>query len=309
MTAPTSTRVISHGADTDVAWEARLEAIRGRLREAGDVPGAGVERQLALLDELSRFELGRFLIMNRGLNAEWTHRIVTYVTGSAPAGSLEQTVFEKLPATLATRERFGIFRAELQALLRQGAVMASVPCGLMGELLLLDYAQHRDVRLVGIDLDRQALAGAAELAAQGGLADRVSLHCEDAWQSRFVEVADVVTSNGLNIYEPDDARVTALYRAFFDMLKPGGHLVTSFLTPPPALSADSPWRAEAIDQAALALQHLLFVRIVEAKWSAFRTHAQTARQLEDAGFEEIRFLNDRASIFPTVVARKAGSGR
>ncbi len=309
MTGPTSTTVISHGADSDLAWETRLDAIRDRLRQGGDAPGASVERQLELLDELAGFELGRFLLVNRGLNAAWTHRVVTYVPGTAAAGSLEQTVFEKLPATLATRERFGLFRAELQALLRPGAVMASVPCGLMGELLLLDYAQHQDVRLIGIDLDRQALAGAAALASERGLADRVSLHCADAWQAGFADQADVVTSNGLNIYEPDDARVTALYRAFFEMLKPGGCLVTSFLTPPPALSTESPWRTEAIDRTALALQHLLFVRIIEAKWSAFRTHAQTARQLEEAGFEDIRFIDDEARMFPTVVAQKAGRNR
>lgn len=305
MTEPTSTTVISHGADSDVAWEARLDAIRGRLREGGDALGASVARQLALLDELTGFELGRFLLINRGLNAQWTHRVVTYIPGTAADGSLEQTVFEKLPATLATRERFGLFRTELQALLRPGAVMASVPCGIMGELLLLDYAQHQDVRLMGIDQDREALAGAATLASQRGLADQVSLRCADAWQPGFSEEADVVTSNGLNIYEPDDARVTALYRTFFEMLKPGGHLVTSFLTPPPALSAESPWRTAAIDQTALALQHLLFVRIIEAKWSAFRTHAQTARQLEEAGFEDVRFIDDQARMFPTVVARKA----
>lgn len=38
MTGHTSTTVISHGADSDVAWEARLEAIRGRLREGGRCP-------------------------------------------------------------------------------------------------------------------------------------------------------------------------------------------------------------------------------------------------------------------------------
>lgn len=114
-----------------------------------------------------------------------------------------------------------------------------------------------------------------------------------------------MTSNGLNIYEPDDERVTALYRVFFDMLKPGGWLVSSFLTPPSAISPQSPWNAEAIDQTALALQRLLLVRIVEAKWNAFRTHTQTVRQLQEAGFEDIRFVDDRARMFPTVVARKA----
>ncbi|MCG5078785.1 SAM-dependent methyltransferase [Paraburkholderia tagetis] len=303
MTTPA--QLISHGADADVALDERLDAIKLRICQTGDVPGASVDRQLELLDEMARFELGRFLLVNRGLNAEWTHRVVTYVPGTIAAGSLEHEVFEKLPATLATRERFGIFRNELQALLRPGCVMASVPCGVMGELLLLDYARHPDVKLIGIDLDGEALAGAAALASQRSLSGHVFFHCEDAWRSGGLGELDVVTSNGLNIYEPDDERVTALYRVFFDMLKPGGWLVSSFLTPPPAISPQSPWNAEAIDQTALALQHLLLVRIVEAKWNAFRTHTQTARQLEEAGFEDIRFIDDRARMFPTVVARKA----
>ena len=80
--------------------------------------------------------------------------------------------------------------------------------------------------------------------------------------------------------------------------------MTSFLTPPPTLSAESPWKMAQLDPAALALQFLLFVRIIEVKWGAFRTHAQTRAQLERAGFVDIRFIDDRASMFPTVVARK-----
>ncbi|WP_158244539.1 hypothetical protein [Paraburkholderia rhynchosiae] len=46
----------------------------------------------------------------------------------------------------------------------------------------------------------------------------------------------------------------------------------------------------------LAFQHLLFVRIVEAQWSAFRTHAQTDSRLRDAGFVDIEFFDDRARM-------------
>ena len=300
-------RLISHGTSSQAGHDDLAQTIRLRLRAAGDLPGASVDQQIALLDELSTFELGRFLLENRGLNAWWTHQLVTYLPGAAAAsskGSLEHQIFEKLPAVLATRERFGIFREQLQALLKPRMTLASVPCGLMGELLLLDYASHPDAMLVGIDLDQQALNAALALAKERGLAERLSLRCEDAWAPSLRGAADVLTSNGLNIYEPDDARVTALYRSFFDMLKPGGQLVTSFLTPPPALSAQSPWNMQEIDPQALALQHLLFVRVIEAKWSAFRTHDQTAKQLEDAGFADIRFINDRARMFPTVIARK-----
>lgn len=300
-------QLISHGVDSQNGYGDLLDSIRSRLRLAGDLPGATVEQQIRLLDELSAFELGRFLLENRGLNAYWTHQLVTYRQGQASPqvmSDMERRIFETLPAVLATRERFGIFRQQLQALLSPGLVLASVPCGLMGELLLLDYEQQPDIRLVGIDLDQQALDGALELARERGLADRLSLRCEDAWTPTLKGEVDVLTSNGLNIYEPDNTRVTALYRSFFDILKPGGTLVTSFLTPPPSLSTESPWNMAEVDQQSLSLQHLLFVRVIEAKWSAFRTHGQTMAQLVDAGFADIRFIDDRCRMFPTVVARK-----
>src|SRR6266702_4349651 len=135
-------RLISHGADSQNGWEDLLQTVKTRLREAGDLPGATVDQQVSLLEQLSAFELGRFLLENRGLNAYWTPRLVTYGQSAEPADSmspLEVRIFEKLPAVLATRERFGIFRQQLQALLKPGLALASIPCGLMGELLMLDY--------------------------------------------------------------------------------------------------------------------------------------------------------------------------
>lgn len=59
-----------------------------------------------------------------------------------------------------------------------------------------------------------------------------------------------------------------------------------------------------IDGAALVLQSQVFIDVVQARWASFRTHAQTCTQLESAGFTDVRFIDDRASIFPTVIARK-----
>ena len=299
--------LISHGEDTLTDFDALMTRAKSRLRDAGDLPGASVAEQITLLEALSSFELGRFLLRNRGLDAYWTHRLVTYPDGPAAAlemSALERQLFEKTPAVLATRERFGIFRQQLQALLQPNQVVASVPCGLMGELLSLDYSRHAGVALVGIDLDASAIDGAQRLAGQLNLADRLSLRCQDAWTMSAQNEFDILTSNGLNLYEPDDTRVVALYRSFFEAIKPGGTLLTSFLTPPPMLSDASPWDLTQIDSESLALQHLLFVRIIEAKWGAFRTHDQTASQLEQAGFNEIQFIDDRARMFPTVTAKK-----
>lgn len=305
MTSPD--RLISHEDQSDRSYEQAAEAAKARLRAGGDLPGATVKQQLAVVDQLASFELGRFLLVNRGLDAYWTHRLVTYVPGTLKRGEvsdLEYQVFEQMPAVLATRERFGIFRREVQAMLKPGIALASVPGGLMGDLLLLDHTACPDATLLGVDLDQRALDGARALATERGLAPQLTLRHADAWEMDLNGAADVLTSNGLNIYEPDDERVTALYRKFFDALKPGGRLVTSFLTPPPMLSPESPWDMSAVTPALLGLQHLLFVKIIEAKWSAFRTQAQTRAQLEAAGFTEMTFIDDRARMFPTVVARK-----
>lgn len=302
-----ASRLISHNVQADPAIHGVVEALKARLRREGNVPGATLEHQLALVDQLSRFELGRFLLVNRGLDAYWTHRLVTHETDSLRHGEvseLEYLIFERLPAVLATRERFKIFRRELQARLKPGFVLASVPCGWMGDLLLLDYKGCSDVRLLGLDLDRNALDGAQKLANERGLAGRIELRHADAWEMDLNAEVDILTSNGLNIYEPDNDRVVSLYLKFFDALRPGGQLVTSFLTPPPGSSSESPWDMNETTHSALALQQLLFVEIVEVKWSSFRTHAETRAQLERVGFRDVTFVNDRACMFPTVIARK-----
>lgn len=307
MTATPPSSLISHQCESSPDMDALLQASRARLVAEGDLPQASVARQIELLEQLSQFELGRFLLLNRGLDAYWTHQLVTYVPGAGKQydmSELERWIYEASPAALATRERFGIFREHLQQLLRPDMCLGSVPCGWMGELLLLDYSQAPDVSLVGVDLDQRALEGALAPATQRGLADRLALRQQDAWKSGSEGEFDVLASNGLNIYEPDDERVTALYGAFFRALKSGGVLVSSFLTPPPSLSSESPWNMATMDPQALALQYVLFARVIRANWNALRTHAQTAAQLERAGFTGIRFVDDRRGLFPTVIATK-----
>jgi cyclopropane fatty-acyl-phospholipid synthase-like methyltransferase len=302
-----SSRLISHNVQADPTNQRVAEAVKARLRGDGNVPAATLEHQLGLVDQLSGFELGRFLLVNRGLDAYWTHRLVTHETDSLRQGmvsELEYLIFERLPAVLATRERFKIFRRELQARLKPGFVLASVPCGWMGDLLLLDYETYADVRLLGLDLDKNALGGAYQLANERGLSRQEELHHADAWEMDLNADVDILTSNGLNIYEPDNERVVSLYLKFFNALKPGGQLITSFLTPPPTLSNESPWDMNATTPTLLALQQLLFVQIIEVKWSSLRTHSQTREQLERVGFRDVTFVNDRGCMFPTVIAKK-----
>jgi hypothetical protein len=298
---------LTHDVANTVDPQTLLKAAETRLRAAGDLPEGSIDRLLELLHALNGFELGRFLIRHAGANGYWAHRLVTHQDGKweRQPSPLERCLFEGFPTILATRERFHIFQRELQALLRPGIAMAALPCGWMGDLLLLDYRQCSNVRLVGIDLDPDAIDGARSLAEERGLAAQLSLRPEDAWTHSLHEDVDVLTSSGLNVYEPDDARVVEMYRAFLRALRPGGSLITSFLTPPPSHAADSPWRMSEIDAEMHSLEHLVFTRIVGVKWRAYRTHEQTRAQLLEAGFTDMRFIDDRACVFPTVIARKA----
>ncbi|WEF11117.1 class I SAM-dependent methyltransferase [Pectobacterium actinidiae] len=294
-------RLLSHATSSQESHDERVTAVKDNIIESGDHLGISVKEQLALLDAFSHLELGQFLLKHHGLNAHWTHNVIAH-RPTHYINSLEEIIYTQLPNVLATRERFGIFQCLIQELLRPDSVMVSVPCGVMADLLLLDYTRHRDVKLIGIDLDKQALEEAYKLASQQGLENQISLVLTDAWTIDLAAQADVITSNGLNVYVQDDDKVTELYRVFYSGLKPGGTLITSFMTPPPTLSQDSPWINT--DPKLLALQYVLFSRIIGATWTAFRTHQKTQSQLEQAGFTDIQFINDHMHMYPTVIANK-----
>lgn len=287
--------------------EAVISELRGRIIAEGDKPCSSVAEQLSWLEQLTCFELGRFLLTHRGLNGYWTHYAVylhprrRHTNGDIPSlGQLEQFLLDRAPTILATQERFTHFQRivqdEIDRWPGEELALASVPCGLMADLLTLNYRSCGRVDLAGFDLDDESLHLASELAAKAGL--RADLLHEDAWELCVEGRFDVLVSNGLNLYEPDDERVTQLYVKFSRALKPGGLLVTSFLTPP------SEWRREVIDPEAISLQKVIISNIIGARWQCFRSTEMSRQQLEAAGFEEIRLIPDRANLFPTVPARR-----
>ena len=309
-TAIEQQNLLSHTLLTDNV-DLAIGAIADRIKQQGDKPYATVKKQLDLLKQLSQFEFGRFLLLHRGINGYWTHYMLTYpwmAQKNHPAkklSSLEAFLLEKAPSIVATQQRFDIFLQENQKEVKNGAKLACIPCGMMGELLYLNFENIDTIQLIGLDYDPNTLNDAKSLAAKQNRLPMVKLHQGDAWKMTFNNEFDLISSNGLNIYEPDDERVTQLYQVFYNALKPGGKLVASFLTPPPsALPDPCEWDITAINQADLLKQKIIFVDILEAKWQCFRTSAQTQLQLESVGFEGIEFIYDRAKLFPTVVAYK-----
>lgn len=303
---------ISHERN-ETTFEAAKQTIHDKILSRGDLPYLSVEKQLDLLEQLAQFELGRFLIERKGLNGFWTHYVITYpekgkVSGlSSDNGSLhplEKYLLDRTPVILATQERFKIFKGEIQKHLHEGCALASVPCGLMACLLELDYSSIANFTLHGIDLDPDALSQASAYAEYKNLEDKCQFTQQDAWNLSEETKYTLITSNGLNIYEPDDGKVVELYRQFYKCLRPQGVLVVSFLTPPPAPGLTTEWKMDEVDPQDALLQKIIFSDILGTKWQAYRPEKTVVDQLKQAGFVEIEILYDKAHLFPTAIAKK-----
>jgi SAM-dependent methyltransferase len=248
-----------------------------------------------------------------GLNGFWTdydikHPIMGRLSGvnneGKPLSSLESFLLNRAPTSLATQQRFEIFKKEIQKFITDGISVASIPCGVMADLLDLDYSKVTKFSLVGIDVDLDSFRHAEHVAKEKKLFTHCKFIAQDAWDLKIENEFDLITSNGLNIYESSEERVASLYRQFFKALRPHGRLIISFLTPPPGLPIKTEWRLEKVHLPDAQLQKLLLVDILECKWQTFRTVEQSTQELKHAGFIETEIIYDEAHIFPTLVAIK-----
>lgn len=284
-----------------------------RIRQTQGSSGSTAEEQEDLIDQLAQFPLGRFWLQNRGTDGFWTDYMIQHqyegrLTGRDPDGrtltTFEKLLLDKFPLVVATQQRAVHFRKIIQRHLKDGAVMGSLPCGLMRDLIGLDFTGITNFKLIGIDLDQRSLALAEKLAAEKGLAQQVTFYQADAWQQPKPEQFTLLTSNGLNVYEPDDDKVVQLYRHFFRSLIPGGTLVTSTITPPPVVDQNSDWDISKIDLEALRLQRILFSDVLQFNFGSLRGASKTVLQLEAAGFINTDIVWDECRVFPTIVAQK-----
>lgn len=290
-----------------------IESIAKKIKQRGDLAYISVARQLELLQSLSQFELGRFLLQRGGLNGYWTDYIINHpkqgrLTGlnseNQPFTQLELFLLDQAPTCLATQQRFEIFKREIQNRLHDGVILASIPCGLTADLLDLDFSQIPHFSIYGIDIDPESLIQSQKIAENLSIADDCQFVQRDAWALGYEKKFDIITSNGLSIYEPDNTKILALYHHFFLALKPNGCLVTSFLTPPPILGTKTEWDLTNVNSEHALLQKIVFADILECKWQIFRSEELVRSQLLDAGFTEIEIFYDEAHIFPTVIAKK-----
>lgn len=313
-------RLISHERPDPADLEAAVQAAAARAAQAGPEFGSR-EQLLADLELWAKCELGAWMLTHGGWNGYWTQYCVTYpqrlAAGEAPPDNeVERFFLTSAPAVRATQQRARHFQALLDELVPPAAVAMSLPCGAMADLLAVPDVAHGPGApaapvLVGADLDPQSLDLAWDATLARGRDHRTVLLQGDAWVPESAQVrhgapgllpdgpvgrVDVLTSNGLNIYVPEDARVVELYRSFRRLVRPGGHLVTSALTPA------TQWDEAAVDPADAQRSRGLLM-LSNVMWANMRPAELTVAQLRDAGFEVLDIRYDDLRAFPTFLAR------
>ncbi len=305
------THNLSH-SKTLTSFEECLDAIRHKVISRGDLTYATVSYQLEIITQLCDFSLGRFILEHRGANGFWTDYILSHpnkgrITGKnidgKPLNMIEDYLLNRCPTVLAHQERFINFRGITQNLLKSGCVIASIPSGVMSDLLTLDFSGLHDVMLYGIDIDLDSLL-LAEASGKEKKIMNLKLVREDAWQTSYKNMFDIITSCGLNVYEQDSSKVIQLYKKFFEALKPGGSLVTAILTFPPGESYESDWVTKDLPSQDIILDKLLHKDILDVNWRNFRSLKYLDIEFKAAGFSHIDVVFDKHHIFPTIIAKK-----
>jgi chemotaxis methyl-accepting protein methylase len=184
-------------------------------------------------------------LAREGLDRSGSYRFADHIYRSEPSGRFVvgrwiDALLLSLPATRSFRFRYVAARDEIVTFVTERATtggqpsidVLSVPCGLPRELA--DAAQSlRDanipldrVRFHGLDLDTDVLREAKAFANERGL-HPFAAHRGDALdRASYPACADLITCTGLAEFL-SDAELERLYGIFFDVLTPGGILITS----------------------------------------------------------------------------------
>ncbi len=297
-------------AKTNTSFQEAVLRVKNRIKARGDLPHVSVKKQLEIVDQLCEFPFGRHTLETKGANGFWTDYLISPPKDQNPDDltPIENFILTRSLIILAHRERFRTYQNLMQKLLKEDIVLASVPCGMMRDLITLDFSHISNFKLVGIDIDQESLDLAEKLAKEWHISN-VELLQQDAWQMDFKEEFDVITSSGLNVYEPDLEKVLDLYRRFYNALKPGGSLIISVLTYPPGDSKPTDWALENIAPEDLLMEQVLYKDILNLNWRNFRSADELDKEFKKVGFDKVTVYFDQNRIFPTVVAHKSATRR
>jgi SAM-dependent methyltransferase len=220
-------------------------AFYNRTRRSSSIPRSLIRRGRVL--ELPVYCLLRLSDLAReGLEHSGSHRFADHIyrgepSGRGAIGRWLDALLLGLPAVRSFRFRYVAARDALAAFLierlqedrGQTRHVLSVPCGIpreLAEAAALVRQQIGDlpssVRFHGFDLDPAVLEEARHFAVEHGL-QPFETHQGDALdRSAYTTRFDFITCTGLAEFLDDD-QLARLYGIFFEVLTPGGHLITS----------------------------------------------------------------------------------
>lgn len=302
----------SHSKDQG-SFSEIIQALKAKIGNRGHLPHVTIEGQLAIVDQMCEFPLGRYILERRGANGFWTDYMISHPDEGRKSGlniegkpfsAFEDYFLNRCPIVVAHQERFRIFQSLIQKYLKEGSTLASIPCGIMRDLLTLDFSKINSYKLVGVDIDEESLLHVKNFAYEKGIAN-IELFQQNSWEANFKAEFDLITSSGLNVYESDPLKVLDLYARFFEALKPGGVLIISVLTYPPDEATQTDWNLEGISQETLLLDRILHRDILEIKWRNFRSCNELDREFKQVGFSDVEVYFDKHRVFPTILAKKA----
>lgn len=259
-----------------------------------------LEEELRLLQELTEFELGRFILSNQGLNGYWRNYAIMS-RADKDFHPLERWLLFEAPAVSAARERFPIFRKQLQKYLKSNINIASIPCGLSYDLLNLNYANLSNIKIFGIDPDQESINLAKEKSALKKITNIEFIHANPL-NLNINNQFDIIVSNSFNIYEKKLKKLKKLYGKFYKALKYEGILITSFVTVPPTESDKSIWINFSMQD--LQKELAVLYDIMDVKFGSFQTEEEYKKMFKEIGFKIIDIIYDSKKIFPTVIAKK-----
>lgn len=240
-------------------------------------------------------DLGREGIENSGSHRFADHIYCNRPSGSGRFGRWLDARFLSMPAVRSFRNRFLASRDELCRFLTervgvgQRLDVVSAPCGIPRELVEgARLFRERTggsldgVTFHGLDLDASVLAQAAEFALANGLPRFQTHHGDALARESYPAGADFITCTGLGEFLTD-SQLEDLYRTFFEVLRPGGRLVTSGMK--------------------RVLVSEYFLRLVELR-TTYRTTAQLEAIARRVPFAETHTRLDEFRIQTILTARK-----
>jgi SAM-dependent methyltransferase len=181
-------------------------------------------------------------LAREGFENSGSYRFADHIYGNQPSGRFGigrwlDSLLLNMPAVHAFRARYFMARDELFQFLQKHAAngnpvdVASVPCGIPRDLVAAAEKYHAhggnlaNVRFHGLDLDARVLSDAAEFAKKSSVV-LIPHQCDALDVATYTDRFDFITSTGFGEFL-DDEKLARLYAIFYEVLRPGGVIVTS----------------------------------------------------------------------------------